>query len=562
MIKFELGDWRTNASLLGLIRILEHNNRQYKINETSIEFNSELLDGFEEDYFNYFSDTYENVLPWYRIVSYKDKLNEHIKNSEDINRDELEILNKQIGLVKDYLRRNNYIKIYPLIEGADGLDEKAKGIQKINLRKKENVGDRLEDIAFEMKKLKEIIDICVKDDARKHMRAKGVIYTHINRGIDGISFLLPQTKFIDVFDDYKNYFIRPFNENINNESKAKKPYECFSCGNSIDTIGNSYTINLVNDTGFDDTRKSSYVWNHMSDVLICPKCNFLYSMLAAGFNYSAYEGIFINYSRNTEGLIYSNNSARAKIDNRVKGDERGISYRTIVAAIGRQNIEDLEYEESEIQIVRYKNEKYNFNILSSEVIKIIRNVKKDLNVLEKAGYKQGNGYFSIYDQVLDRIFNGQNMFSLLHFLLINMISKNPGVLIFYNAYHINRINNINYEIMIGGMDLGKVDIKKQIYFSRKDGNTLREEYLKKGMENKVSGISYRLLNALKTRNSEAFMHNIINSYMYLNKPVPQNMTLALEDEEKLGLIGYAFVTGLNGFAGNKSDENKDEEEMD
>ena len=283
MLKFELGDWRTNASLLGLIRILEHNNREYKISETSLEFSQEILDGFEEDYFKYFSDTYEKSLPWYRIVSYKDRLEKQFENMEEFSKDDLDILNKQIDLVKDYLRRSNYTKVYPLIKDADGLDEKAKEIKKINLRKKDTIEDRLEDIKLEMTRLMEIINICNQDDAKKYMRAKGVIYTHINRGIDGISFLRSQTKFIDVFEDYKDYFIKPLQENLSNEKKVKNPYECFSCGSEINTLGEAFTINLVDKTGFDETRKSSYVWNHLSDILICPKCNFLYSMISAGF---------------------------------------------------------------------------------------------------------------------------------------------------------------------------------------------------------------------------------------------------------------------------------------
>ncbi len=563
MLEFQLGDWRTNASLLGLIRILEHNNRDYIMKETSIEIESEVLNNFEEDYFKYFSDTYEEDLPWFKIVSYYPKLTENIEKIENIDKDDLSELNKQIEIVKDYLRRPNYKKVYPLIKGAELLEKKVKDIKKINLRKNEKVEDRLDDISREMKKLKEIINICKLEDAKKHMRAKGVIYSHINRGIDEVSFLLRQTKYIDVFDDYKNYFIKPLLDYVDKEVKSKQPYECFSCGSYINTIGESYTINLLNQTGFDSVRKSSYVWNHISDILICPKCNFLYSMISAGFSYSLYEGIFINYSRNIEGLVYANNSAKTRINHMTKGDERSISYRTIVAAVGRQNIEDLEYEESEIQIVRYKDERYIFNILSKEVIDIIRKSKEDLYSIEKATYKQGNLYLSIYDQVLDRIFNGQNMFSLIHFLLVNIISKNPGINIYYNTYHISRINNINYKILLGGLKMQKVNMQKQIYFSRKNGNALMKEYFEKGMENKISGISYRLLNALKTRNSQGFMHNIINAYMYLNKPVPQNLTLALEDEEKLGLLGYAFVTGLNGLRDKDSidDEDKDKEEM-
>ncbi len=562
LIRFELGDWRTNASIYGLIRILRHNKREYLLDETGVEIKKEVLENFEEDYFNYFSDTYEEDLPWYRIISYGDRLDYQLENPEKITREDLEYLNKQLDLVKDYFTRNNYKKVYPLIKGGEGLEKKVKGLKKIKLRKKDKLEDRLEEIIGEMTELREVMNLAKGKDGKKHIRAKGVIYSFINRGIDGVGFLNRNTKYIDVFEDYRNYFIRPLEEKLANEKEVKNPYECFSCGSPINTIGESYTINLVKNTGFDVDKKSSYVWNHMSDILICPKCNFLYSMISAGFTYSPYEGIFINYSRNIEGLVDANDSAKGQIEKITRKDNRSISYRTIVAVISRQNIRDLDYEINDIQVVRYKDEKYHFNILAREVLDLIKKSSGDLEVIESLAYKEGNTYFSIYDQVLDRIFNGQNMFSLVHLLLVRLISKNSQGGNFYNSYHIGRILNINYRIVRGGMDMGKIDMEKQIYFTRKAGNDHRRDYLTRGMEKRINGISYRLLNALKTRNVEFFMDNILKSYMYLGKPVPQNMTLALESEENLALIGYAFVTGLNGseeYGKNKNIKEKVEE---
>lgn len=545
--------------MLGLVRILEHNGRDYRLRDDGIEFSLDILEDFHNDYFNYFSDTYEKELPWYRIVSYEEELDRNIKDIEDMDEKDLDKLNDQIDMAKDYLRRNNYKKVYPLIDGADDLDEKARDLNKINLRKKEKLEDRLEDISMEMKKLKEIIHICKTPDAKKHMRAKGVIYSHINRGWDGVSFLNRGTKHIDVFEDYKEYFINPLVDDLKVESKAKKPYECFNCGHKIDSLRDASTINLINQTGFDDTRKTSYVWNHMSDILICYKCRFLYSMISAGFNYSAYEGVFVNYSRNVEGLVEVNNSAMNNIKHMREGENnRAVSYRTIVAAIGKQHMRDLEYEQNEIQIIRYKDENYIFNILSSENIDIITKSIDDLEALERSFYKEGNDYFSVYDLVLDRIFNNQNLFTLIHFLLSHIISENSNIMRGCNIYHVSRMQNINYEILKGGLDMGKFDMKKQIYFSRLDGSNLRKEYIRKEKKSKLSGISYRLLNSLKTRNAEAFIHNVLNAYMYLDLPVPENMTIALEDEEKLGLIGYAFVTGMNGYIEKEEGDDSDE----
>lgn len=94
--------------------------------------------------------------------------------------------------------------------------------------------------------------------------------------------------------------------------------------------------------------------------------------------------------------------------------------------------------------------------------------------------------------------------------------------------------------------------------ARTYGYHLRKKYLEKDKEadkTKIRGISYRMLNALKTRNAEMFMHNVITSYMYIGEEIPSKLTMALESEEELGIIGYAFVTGLNGYIKENDNEN-------
>lgn len=547
MIEFRMNDWRTNASIRGLVEILEFSGDAYKKSEDglSISIDESVLDGFEEKYFAYFIDRYEKELPWYRISSYKKSIG---KYTDEFMEDDLEEINNQIDLVKDYMTRPNYTKVYEYIDDSYDIESRIKELKKIKLRKKENIEDRYDEIKEQVDLLKEITEYSNKEGSKKHMGAKGVIYSHINRGIGGVSFLNMQTKETNVYKDYKKYFLDPLLEFLE-EDKGKKPYECFNCGGKIKTIGDASTINMVNMTGFDETRKSSYVWGHMSDILICKKCSFLYTMLPAGFNYSAYEGIYINYNRDIDGLVDVNKHARSNMEGFIGQDgknNKAISYRTIVEAVGVQHRRQLDYEKKDIQIIRYKDEEYKFNLLSNETIEIIQKSKSDLDAIIRASYKQGNDYFNIYDLVLDRIFNNQNMFTLIHYLLVNAISENPFVEKYYNIYHIGRILNINNKLLKGGSEMDREMMRKQIYFSREDGNRLRKIYKQEGNENKLNGISYRLLNALKTGNSHNFVHNIVNSYMYIGEPVPKSISSALEDEDRLKNLGYAFVIGLNG----------------
>lgn len=87
------------------------------------------------------------------------------------------------------------------------------------------------------------------------------------------------------------------------------------------------------------------------------------------------------------------------------------------------------------------------------------------------------------------------------------------------------------------------------------GEKLREKYRNKGAKDKLSGVSYRLLNSLKTNNVDSFMDTLLNCYLYVKSSVPEVFLDALKDEEKFKTIGYAFVSGIiEDENGGKEDE--------
>ena len=82
----------------------------------------------------------------------------------------------------------------------------------------------------------------------------------------------------------------------------------------------------------------------------------------------------------------------------------------------------------------------------------------------------------------------------------------------------------------------------------KDGIMIAKIYHDNKMENKLSGISYRLLNSIKAGNKNEFMDSILRIYLSVDLPVPKNMLESIR-EEKLSFsqVGHSFLTGLNGY---------------
>lgn len=546
-IRIYLSGWQINAGIVGFCNILDNANEDIIIENQYIEFNMKVFDNFAEKYLKYFIDKYKENTPWYRIVSYKPIIESYRKNNfENFDKKSLDSLNDYIRKVKDYLNRPNYKKVYPFIEDDRNILLLVKELSTINIRKKDKVEDKIDEVEDRFKKIDEIIDYCNSKDGRKYIIAKGVIYNFINNGWESICFFNPQTKEPDVYEDYKGYFVDKTVEYLKS-NKEKYKDNCFICDREIKNMDND--LNFLINTGFNVSRKPSHIWDFVNDVAICDLCRLIYTCLPAGFVYAYDKGVFVNSNTSVNDLLRTNRNIR---DNVLRSDDtnnRSLTYRCLVDSINEEHSKKVQYELQDIQIVRYENEKYRFNILSKEVLKIIRESKKELNSLMKTGYKEIKTYFSIYDMTIDRLFNNSNMFTLIHKLLVYKITDSASINPYYQVDHIMNliIININYLRGVEGLD-GSKENKELVKKARAYGYYLRQDYLNVDPgadKGKIKGISYRLLNALKTKNTEMFMHNIVTSYMYVGKGIPSNLTIALESEEELGIIGYAFVTGLN-----------------
>lgn len=559
-IKIYLSDWQYNAGIVGLCNILEFAGDEVVFGDQHIEIDAKMLGNFEEKYLGYFIEKYKETTPWYRIVSYKKIMESHENNKfENFDKKSLDSLNGYIRMVKDYLKRNNYKKIYPFIKSEKDIVSLEKELQPIRIRKKDKVEDKLDEVRERFEKINEIIDYCNSEDGKKYIAAKGVIYNIINNGWNGVCFLNPQTREHDIYKDYKEYFVDKAIDYIVAE-KEKFKYNCFVCNAKIKNMANH--IGFLNATGFDVDKKSSHIWDFTNDVVICDICKLVYTCLPAGFVYAYDKGIFINSNMSVDDLLRTNRKLKDDVLN--KDDEyRSLTYKALVNAINEQHSSKLQYQLQDIQIVRYEDERYKFNILSKDVLRIIRESEKELNSLMNTGYREVRTNYRIYDITINRLLNNYNMFTLIHKLLMYKISDSQSITTYYHMGHVMNliIININYLKGVENVDKAKEN-KVLVNEIRRYGLRLRREYLQKDRDadkSKIRGMSYRLLNALKTRNTEMFMHNIITGYMYVGETIPTKLTRALESEEELGIIGYAFVTGLNGWVPKNEKENGGEE---
>ena len=538
-IRVGLGDWLFNSGVVGLVNILGKENINFIDNQT-IEIPLSLLENFEDKYFDYFIETYKKTLSWYRIVSYEEKIQYHLETEfQNFQEKDLEELNKFLsGTLKYYLKSASYKSIYSLLETEIDLLEFEKEITSVKKPGKgEVLRDKLEEIKSVFEKIMTVIEIFNSEKGKKYLASKNIIYTIIKNSWNGVCFLNPQTKEKDVYIDYKNYFLSPITE-YKKLDKSKFKYGCFICDEPIKDLNND--LSFLNMTGFDTNRKTSHVWNFINDVGVCPVCKLVYSCVPAGMSFVYDKGIFVNDNSSVENALLINNKIKNEI---LKDKEIGASltYKALVESINEEFNDKIKYELADIQVVRYENETYRFNILSKKMLEVIRNSKKDLNILNKTGFKEINTYFNIYELVIQRLLNNQNLYTLIHKLILYKLSEVKDL--YYPVNSVINLLKINLRFL-EGIGVMEKNNDENIKSANKAGYFLKEKYRKHGTEDKLRGISYRLLNALKTSNTNMFMDTLLNCYLYVQDSVPKIFLEVLKDEDEFKTIGYAFVTGL------------------
>lgn len=500
-------DWLFNSGLVGFSNILNDAGDEVILEGNYLEFNPEVLINFEEKYFNYFINKYENVMIFSEILKKVNYLNKVDFEIEDKNeyRSDIEYVNLKLG-------NSSYKSIRKTIPKS-----------MLNLNNiKNNVFHDLLQMLLDNKAqiLKGEVTGYYDQKSRRSKMPHSIIDKYIN------------TNMLDIKKISSEVCL------YNNEDKSKFVYKCFSCGAKIKKIDKG--LSFLTNTFFDTSRKTSHVWDFNNDIEMCPVCLLIYYCIPAGFSNVYGKGIYINDNSTMKNAIDVNNKISREI---LKDHEitRFLTYRALINSIQEQFLESAKYDLSDIQVVKYYNGKYQFNILTRSTLNIIYKSKNDLNTLIKAGYKEINTYFNVYDLVIDSLLNNQNLNLIIHKLLVYKLSIPKDC--FYTGKQIISVMNINYRFMrgLGCMEKLEDDIVKK---ANQQGYFLREEYRNKKAVSKLNGISYRLLNALKVNSKDMFMDTVLNCYLYTSKSVPPVLLEGLKDDIAFKTIGYAFVSGL------------------
>ncbi|WP_088838977.1 type I-B CRISPR-associated protein Cas8b1/Cst1 [Listeria sp. ILCC792] len=545
MLEFETSDWAFNSALSGFINIVGEGNVTY-IDNQRVSVNRELLEDFSKKYFDYLIDTYEKVLPWHRIVSYKEKITEFEENQFDnFSEKDLENLNLYIkNVVKYYFSSASYKAAFSLIDTDFDPEIEIKTLKPINLKKKDVFSEVKADILPQVKEnfevLTKLIDYASSEKGRKYLAGKNVVYTLIKNNWEGVSFLNRNTKEKDFYIDFENHFVEPAKAYLEAD-KTKYKYHCANCDAKIKDLKLDYSF--LTNTGFDVARKASHIWNQDNDLAMCPVCRLVYACMPAGFTFIQREGIFINSNANIKEMVHVNQAMKNDL-NTLLNDRNKSVYRALVSLAQKKSAEKHRYELADIQVVRYENENYRFNLLSKPVLELMNRFEDELKSLIGMNFKDGNDRLYLFQEVIKNLLDNQNLFLLIHKLVYYKIA-NYGQL-FYYSHHIMIVLKMNSYFTGGAGNMSQTITLEDLEKVRANAYYFKEDLKSRKRDQKIQGIAHQMLNAVKTVNRGLFMDILLKNYSAVDKQVPKIFLRIFDNDDNFRTIGYAYLTGLIG----------------
>lgn len=588
-LKVYSNDWFFNLGIVGFIKILEKADKkdQVTIKNNYIEFDSSLLDGFQDDYFAYFLDEYnvakrieksvKNDLsylkkkPEYtkdiakrikeRFKKQADKVKKYnpeihrdmapilteitkVKKKEDLER-LVELSNKFLELLSiESVNEKLTLNLYKFIVGDNFFGQ----VSFFNVNKAKADLKELKEIMFkdylrgiletgklneliqenDLKKIEEYMDEQLKDNILPKNIEK--LYKKIKR---------------EYFKKKNN--TKDFQDYINGNSFIN----CSMCGQYKSSF-NEYTESYFAPLAVSSTNSRNMFWNHSTEYPMCDICKFILFCTPAGTTQiyksylesddKTYYG-FVNMDTCIKDLLSTNKIFNSKKDRDNPFDE-------LILDLVTENREKSIWQLQNILFVEFKASvggkscKMNYFNMPKPTAKFFKD--KGSTVLSKIyNYK-------FKAAIVDSILKSNDIKLLINSELREKIST--GRLGGYDSYLATKARYFLNMFRKGVEDMNDKKLKV-IYYS---GRELHDYYKVTNAENKIISIGYKLLNAAKSRNKKDFMDTVLRVYMTSGKSVPTIfLDVMAEKDLDFETIAHAFVSGLISEKYENTNENKE-----
>ena len=500
-VEFNTQDFCINAGIVGLFTMIENNDdkRVCEIKESTLKIDKEYMlnTDFAELYFNALINKYKNNSPLTKTIIKLESLLE-----KDLDQKELK---EELKVIETALNSNRYKSGYEIVKNKLPFDWN-NDLQNLKKSTTDNYKDNI----------KIILNDLENNDLKEIFLIKDVSYFIVNNFWEDVSFLNTSNSKKDPKEEFRKYFEKPLKDYLSKEAKENE--FCAECGSRISgnsKIKSSYVHTLAEDFA----RKNSNYWNFKPNCYICPKCNFLFSLIPLGFSSYKNSFIFINQNDSVNTLIKTNDDIFSNDD--LQSYQK---FNEMINKITEKNLEKL----SNIEVITNLGNKqdYDFNIISRNILlKIKYNFKRLEYLSKKSAIKTREGYLNVYDETMRRILSNYSLYSLINDLMLLSLDDETksASSSCYTLLKIEGGVKMQYENII---EIGKK--------YRKELNN----------ENKVKELVFQMLDMIKMEKADDLFDLIANLSNITGEKLPEELYEILTDNEKLKLIGYAFVIGF------------------
>ncbi|SFI12234.1 MULTISPECIES: type I-B CRISPR-associated protein Cas8b1/Cst1 [unclassified Bacillus (in: firmicutes)] len=555
MIRLYLEDWATNTGILGFYRILEHAETDlFEIEETYIDFDSKLLQDFPEWFFNYAFDMFSvanekedkmNAFLTYATSNFKrskDSIFTDIKGTENK-------LNKRLpiegGTLKELFSRKKDVSTIEELKTItkDYLkllkQEQVNEILTLNmirsyltelhgqpsfLQRRQSTLNRIEHIGFLTEGF--IQPILLEQEILTILRSSD----SPNEAIEGLKKAIQQSS---------NVAFKKLSKKIITKLKDDELLYCPVIEGQLALTDYTEAVFYPNSVSIGNA--TNYTWNNQASfpisnlyrlIMFCSVFGLHREQIKKEVTYS-----FIQTDEDFDALAEVNDLF--VINKKQNNPFEVFLYDTLKEAKDKAN-----WISKNMLIVEFQNKgkktTLTHNFLSEYAIQYIQ---------ERGGKELDHiKYPSFRNIILRKLLNGEHFFRDITNQLRKNVNNNYSSYDTYTAtlamFHLNRIKEC-YGMSNETREAQYESMQKRIQYALMDGREVRRRLTERGMENKVPGITYRLLNALTTNNRQQFFETLFRTFLLVEKNTSMYVDATREHSNEFEGIASALLSGLN-----------------
>lgn len=587
------GDWFFNMGIVGFLNILNEAEVKGKVTtkEDYVEFDSYLLEKFHEYYFDYFMKEYDVSKRLETSIEYH--LN-YIKSNPEKIKDSIKKIKETIKKQNDKVKKFDEINYKNIkdnldnmndIKRADQIEELEKLIKEcIDILKIKSINDRLtsnlykfiigdnyfgqvsffnvakskldldglkqvmyNDYLISIVYMGELEEVIESEDIQKIEKYISEKLEYLNQEIKEKRISKASIKIIEkIMKDINSKFIKKKKSIEDIKNYMNDLETCEMCG-SYKGLINDYSESIFAPLGVSNDNAKNMFWNQESKYSICDICKLILFCTPAGATYTKKNYIenednefylFVNTDSSIEE-IYSTNINLRKLKNKEN------PFNDLVIDIVSENKEKSEWQLENILFVEFK--------ASIEAKKCKMNYFNIPKYLAKFFVKDKSlkAIGSIHDKrfkanIVDMLLKNKDLKHLIGKSLRDRIKD------LLEEGHKNNIssndifNAIKIRDLIDKYKKGVYEMNdKKLHVVKFAGHEIHDYYVKTNSKNKINGIAYKLLNAVKVGNKKDFMDTVLRVFMSSEKSVPPVFIEIMSEKDiDFESIGHAFITGL------------------